>query len=225
MAAAGVCVVSGLALGIDAAAHRGALEAQGCTLAVLGTGCDRIHPRRNWRLAASIMEAGLIISELPLGTGAAPWQFPRRNRIVAGLCQGTLVVEAAQKSGSLISARLAANEGRDVFAMPGLVSNRLTRGVHQLIREGATLIESGQDVLREMGISQAQIQPFPAAAELSTVQAGLIQALSSGPCTLDLLRDSVMTDARIAVEDMTVELISLEIMGLVASEGGRYWLV
>lgn len=221
MASAGVAIVSGLALGIDSVSHRGALEAGGVTVAVLGTGCDQIYPRRNWRLAGRIQENGLLLSELPLGTRAAPHQFPQRNRIIAGLSEALLVIEAARKSGSLISARLAANEGREVLALPGLVTNRQTHGVHQLIKDGATLIESGEDVLMELGLVNEDVQPFPTSAELSEGQQRLLTALATGPLTLD----NLTVDLRLPVEDLSVDLISLEIMGLVVSEGGRFWLV
>jgi DNA processing protein len=147
---AGVTVVSGLALGIDAAAHLGGLSGPGSTIAVLGTGIDRIYPARNGALARRIAEEGCLISECPLGTPPSRDNFPRRNRIISGLSRGVLVVEAASQSGSLITARLAAGQGRDVYAVPGSIHATLSKGCHELIREGARLVESGYDVLQEL---------------------------------------------------------------------------
>ena len=148
---AGLCIVSGLALGIDAAAHRGGLAGPGSTVAVIGTGADRIYPARNAALARQIAEAGVIVSEFPLGIGPLAHNFPRRNRLIAGLAQGVLVVEAALKSGSLITARLATDCGREVFAIPGSIHSPVARGCHQLIRDGAKLVESAEDILEELG--------------------------------------------------------------------------
>lgn len=149
----GWSIVSGLALGIDTAAHEGALQAGpegGSTIAVLGTGIDIVYPARNRTLAHKIAEHGLLITELPLGTRALPYQFPKRNRLVAGLCQGILVVEAARQSGSLITARLAGELGREVFAIPGSIHSPLARGCHALIRQGAKLVESADDIHDEL---------------------------------------------------------------------------
>ncbi len=153
LAEAGLAIVSGLALGIDAAAHRGALAAGpggGGTIAVIGTGIDRIYPARNAALAREIATAGVILSEFPLGTPPLPHNFPRRNRIIAGLAQGVLVVEAALNSGSLITARLATESGREVFAIPGSIHSPLSRGGHRLIRDGAKLVETAEDVIEEL---------------------------------------------------------------------------
>lgn len=147
------CIASGLALGIDAAAHRGALAASGTTVAVVGTGADIVYPARNRDLAHKIAATGAIVSELPLGATALPHHFPRRNRLVAGLSRGVLVVEAAVHSGSLITARLAADMGREVFAIPGSIHSPLSRGCHALIRQGAKLVETAQDVLDELNPS------------------------------------------------------------------------
>jgi len=147
---AGLTVVSGLALGIDAAAHRGALSGPGSTVAVIGTGADRIYPASNADLAHRIVEAGVIISEFALGTPAAAYNFPRRNRLISGLSRGVLVIEAALGSGSLITARMALEQGREVFAIPGSIHSPLAKGCHQLIKQGAKLVESAQDVLEEL---------------------------------------------------------------------------
>ena len=156
LGAAGLTVVSGLALGIDAAAHRGGLSSSAGTVAVVGTGVDRLYPARNADLAREIVNLGAIVSEFPLGTPALASNFPRRNRIIAGLGLGCLVVEAALRSGSLITARLAAEAGREVFAIPGSIHSPLTRGCHQLIRQGAKLVESAQDILEELRWQSAE---------------------------------------------------------------------
>ena len=216
-----VLVVSGLALGIDAAAHEGALTAGEATLAVLGSGCDQVYPRRHWRLASRIQETGLVLSEFPLRSPARPAHFPRRNRIVTGLCKATVVVEAALKSGSLISAKLALAEGRDVMALPGLVTNQQARGCHQLIRDGALLIESGEDVLRELGIgSDVPLGLSLGGPGFTLEQQTLLDLLKVGPISMDELMEKIA----LSVEDLTVALVMLEVMGLVLAEGGRYQL-
>ena len=152
LALAGVTVTSGMALGIDAAAHEGALEGAGSTVAVIGTGCDQVYPPAHRGLAARIVEAGLMVSEFPLGTAPLAGNFPRRNRIIAGLARGVVVIEAAARSGSLITARLALEEGRDVCAMPGPVHAPLARGCHRLIKDGAALVEDATDVLAVLAL-------------------------------------------------------------------------
>ncbi|MDA0977175.1 MAG: DNA-processing protein DprA [Proteobacteria bacterium] len=220
VAAQGVTIVSGLALGIDGAAHQGALAAGGDTIAVLGSGCDQVYPRRHWKLAAHIRDQGLLVSEYPPGTLAAPFHFPRRNRILVGICQATLVVEAALKSGSLISAKLAANEGREVMAIPGLVTSRQSHGVHQLIRDGATLVESGTDVLQELGLQGAALEPFAGHGQLTPAARSLLALLESGPLTMD----GLLEQSSVPVEELMVDLLTLEVMGLLISDGGRYQL-
>ncbi len=152
-AEAGVCVVSGMALGVDGAAHEGALQGGGTTIAVVGTGLDRVYPKKHLALAHRIAQQGLIISEFPLGTPPLTANFPKRNRMISGLTQGVLVVEAALKSGSLITARLANEQGKDVFAIPGSIHSPQSRGCHALIKQGAKLVETAQDVLEELRIS------------------------------------------------------------------------
>jgi DNA processing protein len=152
LAAAGATIVSGLARGIDAAAHRGALDSGGRTVAVLGSGLDRVYPPENAALAAAIAEKGAVVSEFPLGTVPYPGHFPRRNRIIAGWSKAVVVVEAAQKSGALVTARVALEEGRDVLAVPGHPSQAASAGCNQLIRDGAPLVRDAQDVAREMGL-------------------------------------------------------------------------
>lgn len=161
LASCGLAITSGMALGIDGAAHRGALEADGITIAVTGTGLDRVYPPQHRRLAHDIAERGALVSEFPIGTPARPEHFPRRNRIISGLALGTLVVEAARRSGSLITARCAADQGREVFAIPGSIHNPLSRGCHRLLRDGAKLVETAQDVVEEL-------QPMAAIAAVET---------------------------------------------------------
>ncbi len=176
LAQQGWCIASGLALGIDAAAHQGALQAGvqgGGTIAVLGTGIDIVYPSRNRDLAHLIAQQGALVSEFPLGTRAIPYQFPKRNRIVAGLSRGVLVVEAALQSGSLITARLAAETGREVFAIPGSIHSPLARGCHALIRQGAKLVESGQDIHDELGLPKLDFaKPPPVSYDFKKPAAG-----------------------------------------------------
>ena len=162
LADAGLTIVSGLALGIDAAAHEGALEGAGSTLAVVGTGLDRVYPARNRALAHAIAEHGGIVSEFPPGTPPLEKHFPRRNRLISGLARGVLVVEAALASGSLITARYAGEQGREVFAIPGSIHSPLAKGCHKLIRDGAKLVETAQHVLEELGM--AAVAPLQSAA-------------------------------------------------------------
>ncbi|MFC7461848.1 DNA-processing protein DprA [Hydrogenophaga defluvii] len=188
---AGVCVVSGLALGVDGGAHEGALDAGAPTVAVVGTGLDRVYPARHKALAHRIAATGALISEYPLGTPPLAPHFPKRNRLIAALGQGTLVVEAALQSGSLITARLAADMGRDVFAIPGSIHSPQSRGCHALIRQGAKLVESAQDVLEELHV----LPPADAAAPAdeppevpATGDAALLAALGHDPVGLDALQ-------------------------------------
>lgn len=177
LAEQGFAVVSGLALGIDAAAHRGALAAGpegGGTVAVIGTGIDRIYPARNAELAREIATDGAVVSEFPLGTPPLQHNFPRRNRLIAGLAQGVLVVEAAVNSGSLITARLATESGREVYAIPGSIHSPLSRGCHRLIREGAKLVETAEDIFEELRDGLACLHPHaaPPPARRTVVNAG-----------------------------------------------------
>jgi DNA processing protein len=164
LSAAGLTVVSGLALGVDAAAHEGALCGPGGTIAVIGTGPDLVYPVRNRALAERIAQDGCIVSEYPVGTPPLPSNFPKRNRIISGLAAGVLVVEAAARSGSLITARQAAEQGRDVFAIPGSIHAALSKGCHELIREGAKLVDGAADVLEAMALSPLAASPVCAAA-------------------------------------------------------------
>lgn len=219
---AGLTIVSGLALGIDAAAHRGALPTPAGTVAVIGTGADRLYPARNEALARSIAEKGVVLSEFALGTPALASNFPRRNRIIAGLGLGCLVVEAALKSGSLITARLAAESGREVFAIPGSIHSPLSRGCHQLIRQGAKLVEAAQDIVEELRWDSARAAP--AAADRASVTQGsseeqVLAVLGDAPCALDTLSArSGLTPA-----DLLAMLLPMELAGRVAQlPGGLY---
>ena len=179
LARAGVVVVSGLARGIDAAAHRGALES-GATVAVLGCGIDRDYPRAHRSLAASIEEIGLIVSEYPPGVEPAPWRFPARNRIVAGLCDATVVVEARERSGALITADLALDEGRDVLAVPGEVTSLLSKGTNALLRLGAVPVTCVEDVLAVVGLEAVPTSPAALDPRLAAVRAAVADAPARG---------------------------------------------
>lgn len=221
---AGWTIVSGLALGIDAAAHRGALETSGGTLAVLGCGIDRIYPRRHQGLADQVLACGALLSELPPGTPPAAAFFPQRNRLIAGLAHGVVVVEAAMQSGSLITARLANEGGREVFAVPGPIRSSLSRGCHQLIRDGATLIESAAQILevcpapdprarqskdptsKPADASQTPKRPVPAQDPLHE---RILSALQGGAAHPDQLARHL----EIPVHELAAPLLSLELQG------------
>ena len=211
LAAAGVVVVSGLARGIDGAAHRGALEAGGCTVAVLGCGIDRIYPAEHASLAHQIEERSLIVSEYEPGIEPSPWRFPARNRIVAGLCAATVVVEAREKSGALITADFALEEGREVFAVPGEITSRLSDGTNALLRLGATPLTSAADVLESLGIRPREHRT----PQLSDPAAALLERL---PATVDeLVRSSGIPAAAVAAA-----LAELELAGAAAEGEGFY---
>ena len=219
---AGLTIVSGLALGIDAAAHRGALATAAGTVAVIGTGADRLYPARNEALARAIAEKGVVLSEFPLGTPALASNFPRRNRVIAGLGLGCLVVEAAPRSGSLITARLAAETGREVFAIPGSIHSPLSRGCHQLIRQGAKLVESAQDILEELRWESsrgATVVPDRIAETNNGSEEQVLAFLGDAPCALDTLSArSGLTPA-----DLLAMLLPMELAGRVAQlPGGLY---
>ena len=207
-----VNIVSGLALGVDSAAHRGALEGRGTTIAVLGTGIDVTYPRRNQPIAEEIAARGALVSEFPLGTEPLAGNFPRRNRLISGLARGCLVVEAALDSGSLITARIAADQGRDVFAIPGSIHSPLSKGCHALIKQGAKLVESAQDVLEELGLSSRAAPPAPASGEGH----GLLEQMGFDPCDVDEL----IARSGLTVEAVSAALLKLELEGRVASLPG-----
>ena len=215
LAQSGLCIVSGLALGVDGAAHEGALEGatpgQLATVAVVGTGLDRVYPRQHLPLAHRIAERGLILSEYALGTPALSANFPRRNRIISGLGQGTLVVEAAPESGSLITARMALEQGREVFAIPGSIHSPQSKGCHALIRQGAKLVESAQDVLEELRTPDPFAQVPLALEACAKPEPGLLTLLGHDPVGLDALQ------ARSGLDTATLqaELLELELAGQV----------
>ena len=235
---AGLAVVSGMALGIDAAAHRGALDGRGGTIAVIGTGADLVYPAQNHTLAHEIARDGAIVSEWPLGTPARSANFPQRNRLIAGLSGGVLIVEAAMRSGSLITARLANEMGRDVFAIPGSIHAPLSQGCHRLIKQGAKLVETPEDVLEEFGFPSARRrgshrtanpQPGPASASWASARLPeaqpsadaerVLAALGHAPATLEIL--AARTDLHGAA--IQAALLQLELAGVAtALPGGRY---
>ncbi len=222
LAAIGFCITSGLALGIDAAAHRGALNANGKTIAVLGCGLDRVYPQRHCQLADQIRQTGALLSEFPPGTPPLAPHFPQRNRIISGLSLGTLVVEATPKSGSLITARLAATQNREVFAIPGSIRNPLARGCHQLIQQGAKLVESVADIIAELGISTAGL---PAKALHQTLrpaldrdQQKLVECIGSELTSMD----QVVSRSQLPVQRIAAILLDLELLGYVVAVPGGY---
>ena len=239
---AGVTVVSGLATGIDGAAHEGALAGAGSTLAVIGTGPDTVYPRRHGGLWRRIAQDGLVVSEHAPGTPALAHHFPHRNRIIAGLTRGTLVVEATLKSGSLITARLAMEGGREVFAVPGSIQSAQSRGCHELIRQGAQLVESAQEILESLGLPASPITSTAAAASAAvavvsdepdepdepdaldaldarTPHGRLLRAMGHDPVSLDTLVGRTGDAASV----LGARLLELELQGLVARlPGGRF---
>lgn len=233
---AGLTVTSGMADGIDGAAHAGALEAGGTTVAVVGTGPDLVYPRKHRGLAVDIAARGAVVSEFPPGTEARPDHFPRRNRLIAGLALGTLVIEAGLRSGSLITARLAAEAGREVFALPGSIHNPLARGCHRLIRDGARLVETAAEVIEALAPAaqaqgaglrtrlEAMERPSPAdsatAARLQDPDyASLLAALGDAPTSLDELADRT----HLAPAALSSMLLLLELEGAVGTAKNGRW--
>ena len=217
---AGLTIVSGLAVGIDAAAHRGAMEGEGSTLAVVGTGLDRVYPASHRDLAHRIAAQGGLLSEFPPGTPPKEKNFPRRNRLISGLARGVLVVEAAVSSGSLITARYAGEQGREVFAIPGSIHSPLSKGCHKLIRDGAKLVEKAEDILEELGMAGG----FPSGAKREAVPASaneraLLDALGGDSVDVDTLaaRTAMAPDLVVAT------LTNLELAGRVAALPGGLW--
>ena len=224
LASAGLTIVSGLAVGIDAAAHDGALDADASTIAVVATGPDRVYPARNRDLAARIAQHGALLSEFPPGTPARKEHFPQRNRLISGLARGVLVVEATLASGSLITARLAGDQGREVFAIPGSIHSPFAKGCHRLIREGAKLVETAGDVLDELGLhgsrggnahalrAQANEQPDSASHPV-------LEAMGYDPVGVDAL----VARTHAAPEAVVAALVTLELSGDVAALPGGRW--
>ncbi len=218
LAAIGIVVVSGLALGIDSAAHRGALKARGPTIAACATGLDIVYPRCHHDLAHQISEGGLVVSEFVLGTGVRRHHFPQRNRLISGLSLGTLIVEAAPGSGSLITAGFAADQGREVFAVPGSINSPLSRGVHQLIRDGAQLVESTRQIVEHLSLSNevqeivkpAGKQPYWCTLDLDTVD--------FAPTSVNRVAER----SGLTISEVCAMLIRMELAGLVRSCAGGY---
>jgi DNA processing protein len=214
LAAAGLVVVSGLARGIDAEAHRGALDAGGITVAVLGCGIDRDYPAAHRELAHRIVEKGLIVSEYEPGTEPAPWRFPARNRIIAGLCRATVVVEARERSGALITADFALEDGREVMVVPGEITSAVSAGSNALLRLGATPVTATADVLEAYGI---EILP-PAPTTPGGLAGVVLEQLSFGPASIDELARAIGT----ASGEIAAALIELELTGRVTEDNGVY---
>ncbi len=213
LASAGLSIVSGLALGVDGAAHDGALSAGGFTLAVVGTGLDRVYPSRHRALAHRIVAQGAMVSEYVLGTPPLAQNFPQRNRVISGLSAGTLVVEAALQSGSLITARMASEQGREVFAIPGSIHSTQSRGCHALIRQGAKLVESAQDVLEELHLIAEAPAPANAPAATCADDADpVLAAMGHDPVPLDAIQARTGLDTA----RLQAHLLELELKGRVA---------
>lgn len=227
----GLCIVSGLALGIDAAAHRGALKANGATIAVVGTGLDIVYPAKHRDLAHQIAERGLIISEFSLGTPSKPQNFPKRNRIISGLSMGCLVVEANLQSGSQITARMAAEQGREVFAIPGSIHSPMSKGCHQLIKQGAKLVDCLQDIVEDLGLSQSASNTTTLnniastndasniAGQPSSASNSLLSIMGFEPISLE----NLVSLSYLTVSEVSSMLMLMELEGRVASlAGGQY---
>lgn len=220
LARAGVVVVSGMARGIDSAAHRGALAGNGCTVAVLGCGPDIVYPPENRRLMEQITATGAVVSEFPPGTAPEPWHFPVRNRLISGLSRATVVVEAGEKSGALITADLALEQGREVMAVPGPVTSPQSKGANRLIKEGARLVESAADVLEELGVDRL----LPPAAQgpvlkFTPEEEAVLKVLSSEPVPVDIIIEGSGLEAQRVLS----ALMFLEVKGLVRQLPGRLY--
>ena len=220
LAQAGLTIVSGLAVGVDAAAHEGALEGMGSTLAVVGTGLDRVYPARHRDLAHRIAGHGGLLSEFLPGTPPREMNFPRRNRLISGLARGVLVVEAALSSGSLITARYAGEQGREVFAIPGSIHSPLSKGCHKLIREGAKLVETAQDILEELGMGGNAARSAPRTALPVTDSEGKVLAALGGDAA-DV--DTLVARTSMAPDVVVAALTGLELAGQVAALPGGLW--
>ena len=221
----GLCITSGLAHGIDAAAHQGGLSGIGKTLAVIGTGIDRIYPAANQALARQIAEQGAIVSEFPLGTRPLSQNFPLRNRIISGMATGCLVVEAALKSGSLITARQAMEQGREVFAIPGSINNSLAKGCHALIKQGAKLVESSQDILEELApligfvCQQTSQEDVTSNLQAEIESDELLAIMEQDPLSLDEL----IVLSKLPASEIQARMTMFEIDGLVHSLSAGRW--
>jgi DNA processing protein len=215
LAAAGLVVVSGLARGIDGEAHRGALESGGPTVGVLGCGIDRDYPAANASLSRRMEDGGLVVSEYEAGVEPAPWRFPARNRIIAGLCEAVVVVEARERSGALITADFALEEGREVFAVPGEITSALSVGSNALLRLGATPLTGSGDVLEALGIERAEAVADPDVSEVARRVLGLVRDTPAGA-------DELVARSSLEAGAVSVALTELELAGLVAGADGVY---
>jgi DNA processing protein len=227
LARSGITVVSGFALGIDSAAHRGALKGSGRTLAILGCGLDIEYPRSNSGLRRQVVNSGALLSEFPLGTPPAPGHFPLRNRIISGLALGVVVVEAAERSGSLITARLALEQGREVFAVPGMARHFRSIGPHRLLKQGAKLVECAEDILEEIRPlvrpswtpKTMKVQAPAPVSDLTAKEAALLESLDGNPIHIDELCRSVQWP----VSEVMAVLLTLELKGVVRQLPGKYF--
>ncbi len=221
LAQRGITIVSGMARGIDAAAHRGALKAGGRTIAVFGAGLDVIYPKEHRKLAKEISAAGLLLSEFPLGTAPLQGNFPRRNRLISGLSLGVVVAEAALDSGALITAHYALEQGREVFAVPGPISHRLSRGCHRLIKEGAKLTESWEDVLVELGVHSSPAREAPpfvtTLPPLEGEEGRVLQVLGEEPLHID----TIIAGSGLSAGAVAASLLSLEMKGWIKQLSGK----
>ncbi len=221
LAKLGFTITSGLALGIDGASHEGALHAQKETIAIMGTGLDRIYPARHHSLAQKIAHSGALVSEFPIGTPAKAHHFPQRNRIISGLCSGLLVIEATQRSGSLITAKMALEQNREVFAIPGAIKNPLAQGCNTLIQEGAKLTTQCQDILEELNVAPKVTEDITRQSRplsLTTTQNSILEAVQFSPTLLDTISENT----RHSTDLILSTLLQLEILGLISSENGFY---
>jgi DNA processing protein len=218
---AGLCIISGMAHGIDAAAHRGALRGQGSSVAIVGTGLDKVYPAANRDLAHALAQQGTLVSEFPLGTPPLAANFPRRNRLISGMSAGCLVVEASLQSGSLITARLALEQGRDVFAIPGSIHAPQSKGCHALLKQGAKLVETAQDVLEELGgpvITHAR-NPSPPGADPQATDFVVLDHLGFDPVDVDTL----CARCGLTIAELSAMLLTLELEGRICTlPGGLY---
>jgi DNA processing protein len=215
LAASGLVVVSGLARGVDGEAHRGALESGGPTVGVLGCGIDRDYPAANAALSRRMEDGGLVVSEYEAGVEPAPWRFPARNRIIAGLCEAVVVVEARERSGALITADFALEEGREVFAVPGEITSALSVGSNALLRLGATPLTGSGDVLEALGIDRVEAVPDPEVSETARRVLGLVRDTPAGA-------DDLVVSTSLEAGAVSVALTELELAGLVAAADGVY---
>jgi len=226
LADSGLTITSGMATGIDVQAHRGALACGGNTIAVAGTGLDRIYPSVNRQIAYEIHDKGLLVTEFPLGTGPKSENFPRRNRIISGLCIATLVVEATRRSGSLITAHQAVEQGREVFAVPGSIHNPQAKGCHQLIREGAKLVDQASDIIEELGsllgfiVEQQQQASDIDDPQLDQATIQLLDTIGYDPVSSDTL----VARSGLTIDKLSSMLLLLELNNLIQAAPGGYFV-